>query len=284
MAKGFAIHNAPTDHGGRIPSTQMRSSQQGNLFVRAGDGHFCPKCKGWSTVVKSHDHVIFDGKAVAYVGDKLTCGARIQPQQSHVVGESGSYYGSSSSTFTPVSSQQNSTNSVVAENRYENYYVERNQQDYVKFRNALLPYDSDKFGKRGGGVLIQSLSGSCEFIVNSVVRGTELFVSVSYMPPVLKEEAKIFAWASLKLYQQHNRELKFIESHQLKKDSGYWDTSRGKEPVGSCTIKLPKPNLDVIKVVLEMGYEAKFDGGRIIPMPNSVTHTFTLTSGARRVQ
>ncbi|AOA58291.1 PAAR domain-containing protein [Acinetobacter larvae] len=87
--KGFAIHNAPTDHGGLIPSTQVRSSQQGNLFVRAGDGHFCPKCKCWSTVIKSHDLIIFDGKAVAYAGDKLTCGATIQPQQSHVVGDSG---------------------------------------------------------------------------------------------------------------------------------------------------------------------------------------------------
>ena len=62
--KGFAIHNAPTNHGGRIPSTQVRSSQEGNLFVRAGDGHFCPKCKVWSTVQPSHNHVIFDGKAV----------------------------------------------------------------------------------------------------------------------------------------------------------------------------------------------------------------------------
>ena len=41
MAKGFAIHNAPTDHGGVIPSTQQRTSQMGNLFVRAGDGHYC---------------------------------------------------------------------------------------------------------------------------------------------------------------------------------------------------------------------------------------------------
>jgi uncharacterized Zn-binding protein involved in type VI secretion len=103
MAKGFAIHNAPTDHGGFIPSTQVRSSQQGNLFVRAGDGHFCPKCKCWSTVIKSHDHVIFDDKAVAYVGDKLTCGARIQPQQTHVVGDSGSPYKS-------VSEVQNTNN------------------------------------------------------------------------------------------------------------------------------------------------------------------------------
>ncbi len=89
MAKGFAIHNAPTDHGGVIPSTQMRSSQMGNLFVCAGDGHFCPKCKCWSTVIKSHDHVLFDGKAVAYAGDLLTCGARIISQQFHVVGENG---------------------------------------------------------------------------------------------------------------------------------------------------------------------------------------------------
>ena len=29
MAKGFAIHNAPTDHGGVIPSTQQRTSQMG---------------------------------------------------------------------------------------------------------------------------------------------------------------------------------------------------------------------------------------------------------------
>ncbi|MDS7965622.1 PAAR domain-containing protein [Acinetobacter sp. V117_2] len=92
MAKGFAIHNAITDHGGVIPSTQTRTSQMGNLFVRAGDGHMCPKCRCWSVVIKSHDHIIMDGKPVAYVGDKLSCGATIQPQQSHVVGESGSPY------------------------------------------------------------------------------------------------------------------------------------------------------------------------------------------------
>lgn len=91
MAKGFAIHQAPTDHGGQIASTQMSISQQGHLFVRAGDGHVCPRCHCWSTVVKSHDHIILEGKPVAYVGDQLTCGARILPQQSHVVGESGVY-------------------------------------------------------------------------------------------------------------------------------------------------------------------------------------------------
>ncbi|VXA56665.1 conserved hypothetical protein [Acinetobacter proteolyticus] len=88
MAVGFAIHNSMTNHGGIIPATQMRTSQMGNLFLVAGDGHFCPKCKCWSKIVKSHDHIILDGKAVAYVGDQLTCGAKILPKQSHVVGDS----------------------------------------------------------------------------------------------------------------------------------------------------------------------------------------------------
>ncbi|HFG6907745.1 PAAR domain-containing protein [Acinetobacter baumannii] len=102
MAKSFAVHMAPTNHGGMIPATQSRSSQQGNLFVRAGDGHMCPKCKCWSVVIKSHDHVIFDGKPVAYVGDSLSCGAKIVPQQFHVVGDSGSPYSSAASSTAPV--------------------------------------------------------------------------------------------------------------------------------------------------------------------------------------
>ncbi|MGN5535830.1 PAAR domain-containing protein, partial [Acinetobacter sp. Lyrl_1] len=49
MMRGFAIHNAPTNHGGRILATQIRNSQMGSSFVRAGDGHFCPRCKCWSS-------------------------------------------------------------------------------------------------------------------------------------------------------------------------------------------------------------------------------------------
>lgn len=117
--KGFAIHNAPTDHGGFVPATQMRSSQIGNLFVVAGDGHFCPKCKCWSTVIKSHDHVIFDGRAVAYVGDQLTCGARILPQQSHVVGESSSSRKNSSNLLnTPPLNQFDDRFQIMSKSGY----------------------------------------------------------------------------------------------------------------------------------------------------------------------
>ncbi|MEX5381251.1 PAAR domain-containing protein [Acinetobacter towneri] len=58
----------------------------GIAFLRAGDGFSCPKCKMWSTLIKSQDHVILDGKAVAYVGDHFTCGATLIPKQAHVVG------------------------------------------------------------------------------------------------------------------------------------------------------------------------------------------------------
>ncbi len=56
------------------------------IYFVAGDGHFCPQCQRWSTIIKSHDHILFDDKAVAYVGDQLTCGAKILPKQFHVVG------------------------------------------------------------------------------------------------------------------------------------------------------------------------------------------------------
>lgn len=113
--KGFAIHNSMTDHGGIIPATQMKASQMGNLFLLAGDGHFCPKCKCWSTIIKSHDHVIFFGKPVAYAGDKLTCGARVLPKQSHVVGDSGKPYFGNSAT-TSQNQQESFRSDVIKKN------------------------------------------------------------------------------------------------------------------------------------------------------------------------
>lgn len=135
--QGFAIHNAPTTHGGKIPATQMRSSQMGNLFVVAGDGHFCPQCKIWSTVQKSHDHVIFDGHSVAYANDLLSCGARILPQQSHVVGDSGSPY-----TASPITN----TNSFVSTSK--NNYGQRFllQDELTDEPLANVCYEIEKSG------------------------------------------------------------------------------------------------------------------------------------------
>ena len=107
MSLGMAVHNAPTDHGGIIPSTLTNTRTiLGKQAVRAGDGNFCPKCKVWSVVKASHKHVIFDGRAVAYENDELTCGARILKQQSHTVGNSRGIglVNTSNTTYSGISS------------------------------------------------------------------------------------------------------------------------------------------------------------------------------------
>ena len=284
MARGFAIHNAPTDHGGLIPATQARDSQMNNAFVRAGDGHLCPKCKVWSTIIKSHDHVIIDGKPVAYVGDKLTCGATIQPQQTHVVGDSGRASSfTAAPLFQPINSSQNLTNSFNSKEKYENYYVERNKTDYVKFKTGIPPYDEDKKGLFG--VIAQVVSGACDFIITYIVKNKELFTTVSYVPPTVKHDAsKIIPYATLRLYKEKNRKFELLKTQQLKLDDGVWNTEKGREPVGFCNISLPEPDLSLLKVELDLGYVLKFDGGTVRPIPSFVTHTFTLNSFARKVK
>lgn len=287
MAKAFAIHGSTTNHGGVVMATQMRSSQMGNLFLRAGDGFACPKCQCWSTLIKSNDHVIVDGKAVAYVGDKFSCGAILMPKQVHVVGESGSHaINAFLSQFQNTENSQYQLNNHFSENkaRYENYYIERDKTEYVQFKNILPPYEPDRVGRRGGGVLLQMSAGACHFVVTYNVKETKLFVSVSYLPPVLSREAKITPSASLKLMKNKNREQEFIGSYQLIKGAGYWDLEKGQEPVGFCHIQLPEPDLSLITVELTMGYIAKLEGGNIVPVPSQMTHTFTLNSAARKLK
>lgn len=150
MSKGFGIHGSTTSHGGTVLSTQSRSSQMGNLFLRAGDGFACPKCKTWSTLIKSNDHVIFDGKAVAYVGDKFSCGATLMPKQVHVVGTSGK---ATTTAFT-------STNTVAQTNTL----VEDKSKEIHKIQFTLIDEDSQErlsdmlyelYSKESGELLVQ---------------------------------------------------------------------------------------------------------------------------------
>lgn len=119
MSVGFGIHGATTTHGGTVLSTQSTSSAQGVLFLRTGDTFFCPKCKTISKLIKSHDHITFDGKSVAYVGDKFTCGAELLPKQVLVVGDSqGQNYSSSAMpNILPINSQQNLNNNFTSSDK-----------------------------------------------------------------------------------------------------------------------------------------------------------------------
>lgn len=38
--RAFGVHGSTTNHGGFVQATQQRSSFNGQLFLRAGDGFF----------------------------------------------------------------------------------------------------------------------------------------------------------------------------------------------------------------------------------------------------
>lgn len=128
--KAFGINGSSTDHGGSVIATQQRSSEQGIAFLRAGDGFACPKCKCWSTLIKSNDHVIFDGIAVAFAGDKFTCGATLLPKQNLVVGTAaGSTSGKSGNT------QSNLVANGI-KNLYSGQYQLINETDGSLYKNV----------------------------------------------------------------------------------------------------------------------------------------------------
>ncbi|ATZ67863.1 hypothetical protein BSR56_11235 [Acinetobacter haemolyticus] len=124
------------------------------------------------------------------------------------------------------------------------------------------------------------MSGACTFIVTYRVMERKLFVSVTLLPPVLKHDAKIIPRASIQLSKK-GRDLGL--SKNLTVGAGFWNTENDKQPVGSCTIELPEPDLQIIDVKLTLGYQAKFDAGGAVPNPPHTVHTFILNSASRRI-
>src|SRR5690606_1715202 len=92
MTRPFGIQGSTTSHGGIVMASQSRITQMGISFLRVSDGFTCPKCNMWSTLIKSHDHVIMDGKAVAYVGDHFSCGGNPNAKASSCGWSSSAYY------------------------------------------------------------------------------------------------------------------------------------------------------------------------------------------------
>lgn len=100
--KAFGINGSTTNHGGVVIASQQMAVEEGISFLRAGDGFACPKCKCWSTLISSNSFIIIDGKPVAFVGDKFTCGAILLQKQSLVVGDNGA--GSANSSQRQITS------------------------------------------------------------------------------------------------------------------------------------------------------------------------------------
>ena len=264
----------------------------GRLASNLGDKINCPACGSIGYIQPKGMRRPVDNmkQAPALNGDLCICKCNPPPELKHsqdtcrqnVSGGVVINIPKNPLNVSAPSLQQNLNNSFTDNRKFENYYIERNKTNYVKFFNGLPLYNPDKRGI--AGALIQVVSGTCEFIVTYILKDKKLFVTVSYIPPVLKHDAKIYPDATLRLYKENNRNFELLSTHKLKSEEGIWNTERGKEPVGFVNITLPEPDLSLLKVELQMGYEAKLDGGSIYPNPRFVKHSFTLNSAAREIK
>lgn len=277
MATPYITIGCPTSGGGQVISGNNMFLIDGIPIACVGDKATCPTHKVVATIVSGDPCMQIFGKAAARVNDSLSCGCKLLPQQNLVVQDNGGGAASSASksSSAPISQKQPATDSFVKD-EYENYYIEQNTTKYVKFTNGIFPYDEDK--KNLFGAISQAVSGVCTFIVTYILKGQELFVTVSMLPPTLSGDATIFPYATLDLV--HNNQS--LGKTRLEKGKGVWSTENSKEPVGQCKVTLPKPDLSTIEATLTMGYTAKFDGGTVRPNPLHTRFSFTLNSASRR--
>lgn len=276
MATPYITIGCPTTGGGQVISGNSMFLIDGIAVACVGDKATCPTHKVVATIVSGDPCMQIFGKAAARVNDPLSCGCKLLPQQNLVVQDNGGGATSSAakSSSAPMSQNQQTTDSFVKD-EYENYYIEQNTTKYVKFTNGILPYDEDK--KNLLGAISQAISGVCTFVVTYILKGQELFVTVSMLPPTLSGDATIFPYATLDLV--HNNQS--LGKTRLEKGKGVWSTENSKEPVGQCKVTLPKPDLSTIEATLTMGYTAKFDGGTVRPNPPHTRFSFTLNSASR---
>lgn len=244
-----------------------------------GDKATCPTHKVVATIVSGDPNMQIFGKAAARVNDSLSCGCKLLPQQNLVVQDNGGGASSAKSSSAPMAQNQQQTTDSFAKDEYENHYIENTKTTLVPFKPWLYPYDQDKTSMFG--LAMQALSGACTFEVSHKVEKQNLFVTVTLLPPALRGDATIYPQASLRLLKNGKQ---ISEVVNLKVNKGVWNTENDRQPVGNCNIKLPAPDLSVIKVQLTMKYDARFDGGSVITNPPHVVHEFTITSAARRKQ
>jgi len=284
MATPYIVVGCPTTGGGKVISGNSLFQIEGIPVACVGDKATCPKHKTVATIISGDPNMQIFGKAAARVNDALSCGCKLLPKQSLVVrATGGASIGSSvvsaiARSLTPMQKQSHTNHFYEDKGKYENYYIERQKTEYIKFKTFITPYDEDR--KSAKGVMSQVLSGTVDFVLDYKLTGQKLFISVSMIPPLLKHDATILPFGTINVYHEGQK----INQSPLKVGGGFWDTSRDKHPVGSCTIELPEPNLQIVTVELIAGYRAKFDSGLIIPMPPTTTFKFDLNSATRRVK
>ncbi|MDT0358129.1 PAAR domain-containing protein [Herbaspirillum huttiense F1] len=82
MPRNIIVLGDKTSHGGTVISASMTSATHGKGWARVGDMVSCPRCRGVFPIIQGDSSLLDDGKAVAYDGNKVACGAVLISSQS----------------------------------------------------------------------------------------------------------------------------------------------------------------------------------------------------------
>lgn len=90
MSQPLIVLGDKTSHGGTVISCAPTTDTLGKGWARVGDMVACPRCKGVFPISQGDNSLIDDGKAVAYHGCKVACGASLIGSQMHTTTEPSS--------------------------------------------------------------------------------------------------------------------------------------------------------------------------------------------------
>lgn len=272
MATPYITIGCPTTGGGKVISGNSLFLIDGIAVACTGDKATCPTHKVLATIVSGDPNMNIFGKMAARASDSLSCGCKLLPKQGLVVQDNSGGTASSVAKSSPAAmSQKQPATDSFTKDKYENYYIEQYKTDvYISHKAVLL-------GDEG----VTPLDGAVSYLLNYKVQGKELFLSVLINAAPLSHKGTVYPFGTAIV----SREGKEIARTKLKSNQGYWPTDQNKAPLGSCTIKLPEPNLQLVDVELELGYTAVIldTVGSVHPMPPIKKYKFSLNSAARKV-
>lgn len=90
MSQPLIVMGDKTSHGGTVISCAPTTDTMGKGWARVGDMVSCPRCKGVFPISQGDNSLIDDGRAVAYHGCKVACGASLISSQMHTTTEPSS--------------------------------------------------------------------------------------------------------------------------------------------------------------------------------------------------